>query len=641
MKAYLVSDYIRETHADRARKIIEEDWNEKIRYRDTDLTVELAELCFGHNSDPLTLLGLDFQYLCGYGEFVCLPMIGVVLRLADIMDFDAKRTPAVLFSNLAVRNPVSLTEWKKHRSVESWEIRPDLIQYHAKCRHPAIESAINEFCDLIDRELSACSNVNSEINKYFQQTDRAIKVQTPYKVDRSKIETKKDIYGNPEYLFRHTRFSLSKNQVIDLLMGTKLYGNPEVALRELLQNSIDACLLRQAMEKSWGNSFTPEIIVKYWKKHDVAYLEVNDNGVGMDQDIVDRYYTNIGSSFYKSTDFYDLRAKSKADFVPTSRFGIGILSCFMVSDTLIVETRKLYEAHSSSNPLNLTIEGQDSIFLIKPGTRKIPGTSTCLILRKNNPWELLSDEKFVQSVETVLTNPPFKIQIETSGIVKVRDQESFREFRAASLKGTSWLPHENLREIEFDINAPQDGIVGSVVVGILETHSHSTKSIELSGKEIVIEGESYTLEKSIYLEENKITQKSTSITIDDDRNIKTSLSASTLAESVSRISLHGIEIPVSLFPERWRVQRNQVRIAWPFPMLLVVDVCDTRDIDLNSARNQILVSDKWLSFEERLCVLVATELKKQVSAEYWGEMRKLLLEASTNEVFKLGLSKVE
>src|SRR5258706_8012098 len=112
----------------------------------------------------------------------------------------------------------------------------------------------------------------------------------------------------------------------------------------------------------------------------------------MDQDIIDKYYSKVGSSFYKSTDFYDLKSETNADFTPTSRFGIGILSCFMVADTLVVDTRRVYGPHKSSAPINITIEGQESIFWIKPGQLDIPGTKTKLVLRKNkNPWQKLSE----------------------------------------------------------------------------------------------------------------------------------------------------------------------------------------------------------------------------------------------------------
>ena len=341
-KSYLITDYIRETHSLRAKEIIQQDWGNKLKYKDTDFSLELAEICYSHNEDPLSLLDLDMHYLCGQGQFACLPLIGVILRIADILDFDPKRTPDILLSSLNIKNPVSLVEWKKHRSIEAWIIKSDFIQFHAKCRHPAIEYSIHLFCDLIDKELSACNNVLTKINQYNVLNSIDYNISLPFKVDRTKIETKKDIYGKPEYLFRETKFSLSKNQVIDLLMGTKLYGDPEVALRELLQNSIDACLLRQAMEKNWNNAYVPKLLVKYIRVDDEDILIVDDNGIGMDQEIIDKYYTRIGTSFYKSADFYDLKAESKADFQPTSRFGIGILSCFMVSDTLIVDTRKVY-----------------------------------------------------------------------------------------------------------------------------------------------------------------------------------------------------------------------------------------------------------------------------------------------------------
>lgn len=91
--------------------------------------------------------------LCASDTVACLPLIAVVLRLSDILDFDAKRTPRVLYSHLYVRHPVSLKEWKKHRSIDAWEINSELIQYSAKCSHPAIEASIREFCDMIDFEL--------------------------------------------------------------------------------------------------------------------------------------------------------------------------------------------------------------------------------------------------------------------------------------------------------------------------------------------------------------------------------------------------------------------------------------------------------------------------------------------------------
>lgn len=640
IKAYLITEYIGQTHAERAREIIDKNWNNKIIYRETDLTVEFAQICYSHNEDALTLLELDKNYLCGTNTVACLPLVGVILRLADILDFDAKRTPPILYSHLYVRHPISIKEWNKHRAVEAWDINPDIIQFSARCTHPAIEASIHDFCDLIDHELSLCNNIISTLNEFNKSKSRNIIVKFPFKVNRDKIETKKDIYNKPLYIYRETQFNLSKKQVIDLLMGTKLYGNPEVALRELLQNSIDACLLRQAQEKQWGNSYNPEIFIKYHLENKDDILEIVDNGTGMDQYIIDNYYSKIGSSFYKSTDFYNLKSESNADFTPTSRFGIGILSCFMVADTLIVDTRRVYAPHKSSDSLNITVEGQESIFWIRPGQRKTPGTTTKLILRKaKNPWEKMSEEEFIKSVETVIPNPPFKINIQTSKHKKVRDENSFKEVSASSLKDYSWDEDENIRTFEISLDKKEIGIIGSAIVAILESHDKPTEKIDINSRNIEIEGKSYSLKKNLKLSENKIIQESTSITINDDGEINEDNSTREFASSKSRLSLHGIEVPTTLFPETWRMKNNQVKISWPFPLIIVTDICGNGDLDLNSSRTEIIMSEKWINFEEELAFLICSGIANSVTIEYWNELKKILTAKTKNEQFLRGLNR--
>lgn len=639
-KSYLVTDYIRVTHALRAREIIQADWIDKIYYRDVDLAVEFSSICFSHNEDPLSVLDLDMNYLCGPNVYACLPLIAVTLRLADLLDFDGKRTPSILFSHLFVRHPISIAEWNKHRAVEAWTISGELIQFHAKCKHPAIEASIHGFCDIIDRELNTCSNVLSIVNNFHSTSGRNLTIKIPLKVDRAKIETKKNIFGQPEYLYRQSQFNLSKTQVIDLLMGTKLYGDPSVALRELLQNSIDACLLRNALETNWGNNYTPEVIVKYYQENGDDFLEVIDNGTGMDQYIIDSYYSKVGSSFYKSVDFYDLKSTSKAKFTPTSRFGIGILSTFMVADTLEVDTRRIYGPHESSEPLNLSIEGQNSIFWIKSGLRKTPGTTTKLLLRKKlNPWGRMSSAEFISHVENIIPNPPFKVSIQADSSEKIIDQNTFKGMKAQSMKNHTWADHDNIRYFDIELDDETKGFVGSAVVAVLERRNLPVTSIEISSKSIEIEGENYSLEKSIILDGQEISEISTSIEIDDDAGINSSTSTSKLTDSKSKLSLHGIDVAASLFPPSWNMQKNQVRLVWPLPLLLVVDICGTSDLDLNSARTQIIMSEKWIDFEEKLSESILSKIANSVSKAYWTELMTILKNAKSVN-FLTGLSKV-
>jgi HSP90 family molecular chaperone len=402
-------------------------------------------------------------------------------------------------------------------------------------------------------------------------------------------------------------------------------------MRELIQNSIDACLLRAALEKSWGNRYTPEIKIRYSAEENGSVLEIADNGTGMDQHIIDSYYSQIGTSFYKSAEFYDMKSQSNANFTPTSRFGIGILSCFMVADSMAVETRRVYAPHASSEPIELSIEGHESIFWIKSGSRSTPGTTTRLFLRKNkNPWKEMDEDSFISAVESVVPNPPFKIAIETASKKRIRDQRSFRVLKASSLKDYSWQPNQNIKELSFELTDRKKGFVGSVIVALLERRGSPVTSVAMRSRTVTIDSETYKLEKSISLNGHEIDLHTSTITVDEDGCVEQSESSSNLAKSRSRVSLHGIEVPTTLFPDSWDVQNNQVRLMWPFPVLLVIDICGSLDLELNSSRTQILQGEKWAVFEDALAIEICSKIASAVSATYWKKLYKVLSESSRN-----------
>ncbi len=632
LEDYLVAEYIRSTHAQRAREIISDEWAESIKFKDVDLTSEFATLCFSHNENTLELLKLDASFPCGQDTYVCLPFIGVILRLADILDFDAKRTPAVLFSHLTIRNSISLGEWQKHRSIQSWTISSKYIAFSARCNHPAIEASIREFCDQIDEELKNCSLVLSNIKDINRNRSlNHYKIPLPPQVDRSKIEAKKEIRtGEPKYIYRDTQFSLSKNQVVDLLMGTKLYGNTEIALRELIQNSIDACMVSAAMHETWGESYTPKIVVRFYTENGDDCLEVYDNGIGMNQDIIDKYYSKIGSSYYKSRDFYDLRAKVNMTFTPISRFGIGILSVFMVSDVLIVNTRRLIDRYEFDNPIDLSVEGQDSIFYIRKGNRKEPGTTTKLILREKNPWSRLTIIEFIQSVKKIISNPPFNIEIEAKKEKIIHSKNSFNNFSPHDLKDYTWTSHNNVKEILININDKSLGFRGSAIIGIIEQNNLPVANIEVLSKEVELDGVNYVLSMEIYYRENRIEKDSNSIEVNDDGSIESSSTSDYIVKSKSFFSIHGIQFPADIFANYGDKERAKLR--WPIPALIVLDIVGLRDLDLNSARTEIIYNEKWLNFENDLAFIILKKLSEKLSVDYWGKLKKII-NKSKNKLF--------
>jgi molecular chaperone HtpG len=78
------------------------------------------------------------------------------------------------------------------------------------------------------------------------------------------------------------------------------------------------------------------------------------------------------------------------------------------------------------------------------------------------------------------------------------------------------------------------------------------------------------------------------------------------------------ELPHQLFSSLWGRLEGKLSLNWPFPMLTVVDNCGKRDLDLNSPRTEIVMSEKWVYFEETLafeiCLKIADSVEPSILA---------------------------
>ncbi len=637
----IVTNYIRDTHADRARKRIAKDWTGKILYKDSDLTAILAEICFSHNENHMTLLDMESIKLCGEDTFLCPPFIAVVLRLTDIIDFDTKRTPAILFSHLTIKNAVSLTEWVKHLSVTAWSFQRDTITFSAQCSHPAIEASIRKFCDQIDEELKNCTFILANLTSEICDVE-CYKIKLPAYVNRKKIGAKVDIAtGTPIYSYRDTKFTLNKRQVVDLLMGTKLYGKPEVALRELLQNSIDACLLRKSLSEIWKDNYYPHICVSLETIDNTNYLIVDDNGIGMNQHIIDGYYTNIGQSYYTSTEFHSLMSETQKTFKPISRFGIGILSCFMVCDNMEVETKKVLGPYQTDETIKISIEGYDSLFVITAGMRRDPGTKTILKLREVHPWERMTKDEFVTCIKRLVPLPPFDIEIRCADIQEVCTPNSFEELDLALKNSYSWEDEDNIKIVCFDLNDETKGFRGKAEIAYIVNHSGQIlKSLDICQKDVVVDTETFTLSSSISYATNCIHKSTTSLEVDEEGGINAHEQFRKICESSSYLSVHGIDVPCSLFSNYTNYGQKAV-LEFPFPLRFRLDVGSVNDLNLNSARTQIIYDEVWITFERQFTQTVLEKIKRTVSTSNWNKMLEIFKQNSKSTTFTKQIENLE
>lgn len=309
-----------------------------------------------------------------------LPFLAVVLRLADILDFDRDRTPEALLKSIHFTSPVSLSEWEKHRSVEGWHISLDLIRFTIRCKHPAYEAAARKYMDWIDRELAA----SKEVCRMQPRDLNGYQLNLPTHVDRSRIEPLDDAYR-----FHDLEFNLSRDEVVRLLMTDKLYGKEHLCIRELLQNSLDALRYRKALFSDAGVQWDDgRVELRHYVDEDgYEVLKCIDNGSGMDEEIVKNHFVRVGRSFYRSPFFERERNRLKAsgnDFDPCSQFGIGFMSCFMLGDRITITTRRDYgPGREWGSPLVVEIHGLSGLLVVRKGSPNQPiGTTVSIVSRK-------------------------------------------------------------------------------------------------------------------------------------------------------------------------------------------------------------------------------------------------------------------
>jgi HSP90 family molecular chaperone len=150
------------------------------------------------------------------------------------------------------------------------------------------------------------------------------------------------------------------------ILGNEIYqGDPYVFLRELLQNSIDAIRMRREILRKHakiepGNLGVIRVNVEHLENKDII-VTWSDDGIGMDEYIIQNYLAVAGKSYYRSPDF----EKVGLEMDPISRFGIGILSCFIVANHVEIETYKDPNLLPRSEPLKITIPDQSKQFRVE------------------------------------------------------------------------------------------------------------------------------------------------------------------------------------------------------------------------------------------------------------------------------------
>lgn len=620
-----LQDFIRQMHGIRGERMIR---RRDLRYGNISFSDMLARICGSHVQDTESLWssgGLDVARLVGDGQYVNEVFVAVVLRLADILDFSPGRAPEALLQRLAVHDETSLLEWAKHQAVGGWDVKPGRIAIDATCDHPAVEQALRRLIVDINKELVGCRRVLADMENGLRGRGLTSRygLQLPEEVAPVAIRARTDDSGRPLYIYREIGFQLDQEKIVKLLMGTSLYGEAGVALRELLQNAIDTCRLAGVLHRRWGESYQPRIRVTLTHVDQGDLLEVWDNGMGMDWEVIEKYFTQVGRSYYQSVEFRK-EAIPPSEFSPISKFGIGFLSAFMVAKKIEIETRRLIGPYQATEPLTLEVSDLWGIFWVRPGWRQSPGTTVRLYLKPGHPFVPEEGERgqhpLLAEVRRVAAHVEIPIEVQVEGsITRIVDEGFCCAGKAAEIAQL----YDCIYLVPLDLADP-GGLRGRVCCVLLEENGRFTNRVELDEVGRSVDGEYVKFTLALEATLNSIQEAADSLGMSDVGSFDLSTGYSTILTSQGRLAVKGIEVPFSLFADgsmsTRRYHLHKALLSWPITIEYDIDLSGEWELNLTATRDRVIMDGKWEAFKDRFTRLVAGAL-----ADYLGPRKTMEL----------------
>ncbi|MGI5371674.1 HD domain-containing protein [Streptomyces iakyrus] len=332
----------------------------------------------------LDLLPADDRVRCGPGhQQIRFRRVGLLIALAYAMSVETTALPDIVAEHLAIPYPVDLPLLRRTLAEAHWGGSRDLPVLRAECHHEAVVEGLREYTARADAMLHA-------IRRTVRERVTEPMPDLPTRLSADGVVPSRGTFDG------YARFRSDGRRVLDLAMGIELYKDRDLAVRELYQNALDACRYRRARQEYLdrttepsGTPYTGRIsFTQDTDENGRAYLECQDDGIGMGEAELRGVFSHAGARFAEQLEFKLERARWESldppvTLYPNSRFGIGVLSYFMLAEEIRVTTCRM-DADGVPGPVHeVSICGPGHLFRIvrKSARGRDPGTRVRLYLR--------------------------------------------------------------------------------------------------------------------------------------------------------------------------------------------------------------------------------------------------------------------
>lgn len=214
-----------------------------------------------------------------------------------------------------------------------------------------------------------------------------------------------------------------------------LYSDKDIFLREIVANGIDAITkYKKLIDMGEAPAFDGEFCVKISIDKDAKTLTVEDNGLGMTEEEVEQYITQI--AFSGAADFLAKYEKAGGDGI-IGHFGLGFYSAYMVSDDIEIFTKSYRDGAKgvhweSDGESTYTIDEAD---IAERGTRIVMHIA-------DNEKEFLEEGTIRGLIEKYCSFMPYNIYLNFQG----KDDKPLNETAPLYLKNPKDCTEEEYKE---------------------------------------------------------------------------------------------------------------------------------------------------------------------------------------------------